>query len=246
MPLLRLTRFRVPTPTTQLWRYVRLSSFLSLLERRAIWFSAVPELEDKYEGAITLRDARRRQQLARQTARTRGVPAAVEDRFLIDYLNWIRARVFVSCWYAGDDESAALWQGQARNTDFVAIQTTYADLGRSIRRSVLAAQVRYINYDRQRIPEGSILNSFFCKRMIFQHESEVRLLLFQDRLQQPPAGQYIPVNPNRIVRRVMLAPFTQGWVRETVQTVMSRYGLGCPVVASTVDGQPSWEAGFGS
>ncbi|GAC1476351.1 MAG: hypothetical protein PVSMB3_18890 [Candidatus Dormibacteraceae bacterium] len=47
---------------------------LSLLERKALWFPAVSQLEDRFEGAYTARDMRRRQQLAALTTRTPGSP----------------------------------------------------------------------------------------------------------------------------------------------------------------------------
>src|SRR5437588_12641388 len=120
MPFRRFRYFQHPTPRTSLWRHVRLSQLLALLDRRAIWFPAVSQLEDKFEGAYTLRDMRRREQLERLSSYPRGTPREVVQRHLVDRLNEIRARVYVSCWYAGDDESAALWQRAARDTDFVA------------------------------------------------------------------------------------------------------------------------------
>jgi hypothetical protein len=162
------------------------------------------------------------------------VPIDIQNR-----LDAIRARVYVSCWYAGD-ESAALWQRSPRDTDFVAIQTTLADIRRTIRRSLPAAAVKYIDYKRHTIPAGSILNPFFCKRQVFMHENEFRVVLYSPEFETPPAGQYVAVSPRTLLRKVMLAPYTKPWVREAVEEVLRTYGIRCPVVPSTVDAEPTW------
>jgi hypothetical protein len=241
MPFRRVTHFRLPTPRTQLWRHVRLSQLLSLLDRKALWFTALSKLEDRFEGAYTLRDMRRLQQLESLTRQARGLPPELVRLDLINRLKAIRARVYVSCWYAGSDESAALWQRSARGSDFVAIQTTFGDLQKTIRQRLPAAYVSYINYERHRIPQGSVLNPFFCKRRIFTHENEFRILLYRAELLTPAAGQYVPASPNSVVRRLMLAPHTEAWVREAIQGLLRRYGVRCPVVHSSVDAQPPWE-----
>jgi len=207
-----------------------------------LWFTALSDLEDKYEGAYTKRDMRRLQQLRRSTRRTPEAPALLVPIDLKQRLDAIRNRVYVSCWYAGDDESAALWQRSPRDTDFVAIQTTYADLKSTIRRTLPAGYVRYdINYySRHQIPQGSILNPFFCKRPIFSHENEFRVLLYSPELIEPPPGQHVKVSPARMIRKVMLAPYTKPWVGEAIRALLRSYRVTCPVVRSEVDAEPTW------
>src|SRR5438552_392784 len=139
MPFLRMKAFGRPSPSTQLWRHIPLYQFLSLLETRAVWFSAISKLEDRFEGSYTLRDNRRLEQLERLSQRSRGVPAGLEADYLTKRLEAIKARSYVSCWYMGDDESAALWQRTARTADFVAIQTTYRDLEAAFKRTLYVA-----------------------------------------------------------------------------------------------------------
>jgi hypothetical protein len=231
--------FRPPGPKTLLWRHVRLSQLLAVLETNSLWFSAVSELEDKFEGSYTLRDLRRQQQLALRTSHKRGVPPEVVDDFASRTARRVRAGVFLNCWYSGIDESAALWQWASRQADFVAIQTTYGQLQSAIASSVYAAKVRYIDYERQRIPPGSVLNPYFCKRRIFQHENEVRMLLYRPpAVTSPPVGIAVGANGKRFIRQVMLAPYSPRWVRDTVASVVRRYGLKCPVVPSGVDAEP--------
>jgi hypothetical protein len=240
VPFRRISGFHSPSPPTPLWRHVRLSQLLSLIDRRALWFTALSELEDKFEGAYTERDMRRLQQLERLTTRAKGAPELLVPLDLRNRLTAIRARVYVSCWYAGDEESAALWLRSARDTDFVAIQTTFRDLRTTIRQTLPAAYVRYLDYGRQRIPAGTVLTPFFCKRRIFEHEHEFRIVVYGPEVKEPPPGHYVRVSPQRLIRQVMLAPYTQTWVGEAIRAVLRRYGITAPVVRSAVDAGPTW------
>jgi hypothetical protein len=223
-----------------MWRHVPVYQLLSAIDKKALWFSAISRLEDKFEGKYTLQDARRLEQLASLSRRSRGVPEDIERDYLAKRLKTTRERAYVSCWYAGDDESAGLWQRTSRPGDFVAIQTTFSDLEAAFRQMLYVAEVRYIDYEDRRIPVGSILNPFFCKRSIFAYENEVRLLLYRPREETPASGHYVRAAIRRVVKRVMLAPHTEAWVKGVLQEVLAKYGLRVPIVPSAVDAEPAW------
>lgn len=205
-----------------------------------MWFSGLSKLEDKFEGSYTLRDSRRLEQLTAFSRLTPGAPARIKKDAVTKLLKEIRERVYVSCWYTGTDESAALWHRTVRGGEFVAIQTTYRDLESAFGRHLYAGSVRYIDYQTRRIPEGSVLNPFFCKRPIFKHENELRLLLHLPNEVAPANGHYVPATPRRLIKRVMLAPGTEPWVEETLDAVLRRYGISPAIVPSSVDAEPTW------
>jgi hypothetical protein len=240
MTFLLLPPFSHPSPKTPLWRHIRLSQLLAVLESRSLWFSAISQLEDKFEGSYTKRDVRRQEQLIQATKRRRGAPIEIGEDFVARTRQRVRERVFVNCWYSGNDESAALWHWLARHADFVAIQTTFGELQRAVRARIYSGTVQYLDYERRRIPQGSVLNPYFCKRMSFQFENELRLLRYESQLpaSQIPKGLRTPVNLKLLVRRVMVAPYAPTWIGDTVQSVVDRYGLKCVVTSSGIDADP--------
>lgn len=235
-----MSGFRPPSPRTQVWRHISLYQLLSLLEQKSVWFSGLSKLEDKFEGSYTLRDSRRLEQLSAFSRLTPGAPARIKRDSVARLLKEIRERVYVSCWYVGTDESAALWRRTVRGGESVAIQTSYRDLELAFGRQLFAGSVRYIDYQSRRIPDGSVLNPFFCKRPIFKHENELRLLLYLPNEVTTANGHYVRATPRRLIRRVMLAPYTASWVKETLDAVLHKYGLKPAIVPSSVDAEPSW------
>lgn len=61
----------VPPPgDAPLWRYMDLTKFIALLERRALFFAALRNLPDKFEGSLSA--------LLRERAEARGVTDSME------------------------------------------------------------------------------------------------------------------------------------------------------------------------
>ncbi len=148
-----VTNFGDPVPDgALLWRYMKLSTFLLMLEGKA-FFPSVATLQkgDQLEGDIILEDAELRlmgqldalqsnrvfqwlTERANQPERwilTEPTTAQWRGKVLTEvYLRELAKRRAVWCWFLESHESAAMWSGYANAG--VAIQTTAGDLQRAL------------------------------------------------------------------------------------------------------------------
>src|SRR5207248_1539762 len=91
-----------------------------------------------------------------------------------------RDHTAINCWHLNDHESAAMWKLYLKSDDGVAIQSTYRNLRDCFNLTeerIFLGLVRYVDYERDVIPEGTMFTPFIHKRKSFQHENEVRALI---------------------------------------------------------------------
>lgn len=99
----------------EIWRYLNLEKFQSLLETSALHFAAADRLSDPYEGSIS-----RMEFDDRQARYSDALKAGAED----SNEHFLRMRTMINCWHCGEHESKAMWDlytGQGRG---ICIQST--------------------------------------------------------------------------------------------------------------------------
>ncbi|HEV2174457.1 MAG TPA: hypothetical protein VGR71_12865 [Nitrospira sp.] len=201
-----------------------------MLSSNALWLTQVASLEDRFEGSYPVPTAERIRAIE-QTVERIELPADVSSAYVPEYsersLARLRQRVYVNCWYAGLNESAALWQWAERKGQSVAIRTTYELLRAAIHgmTETYSGRVRYLNYQRDPVPFSHKLGVFFCKRKSFQHEQEVRVVV-QRRPESSAAssGIALPVDLSALVKGVVVAPRAGDWYLSVVKTTLLRFG----------------------
>ena len=156
--------------------------------------------------------------------------------------------VYVNCWHMNLAESMAMWKLYARSNEAVAIRSTFRRLVDEVPdgSEVFAGTIKYVDFERETIPEGNMLYPFTHKRLSFEHEREVRLVWFSPLLATVneregsvfPAGIPLPIDIDRLIESVYVAPTASTWFRELIERVLSRYGSRLPVVQSALDAQP--------
>ena len=115
--------FFPPSENRTIWRYVDFTKFVSLLETQKLFFARADQFEDPYEGSWSSAGVR----LLRDPAQNGGLPShAVEQ--LVAYSGVQQKEMFISCWYANESESAAMWKLYLQSNEGVAIRTDYATL----------------------------------------------------------------------------------------------------------------------
>jgi len=236
----RSTLVETPDRAQEIWRYMDLGKFVSLLQRRELFFASAESMEDPYEGA----------QPEAAMAWLRELPASLpaEVRKLVPPdLVTILARAGkaatydwgISCWHCNDGESAAMWDLYASRHSGIAIQSTVERLCESFGRapgSQLVGKVRYADYSTEsRILTGTV-EPVMTKRKSFQHEEELRALVhplseIRKRAGEPEdlRGTYVPVDLAQLIEDVYVAPRAPVWFAGAVRSVVTTYGLTCPV-----------------
>jgi hypothetical protein len=236
--------FFPPRRNCTLWRFMDLTKFLSLLENRSLFFPRADQFDDPYEGAWSSAGVA----LLRDPARNEGLPPEAVDQ-LLKGAEKFRREMFISCWFASEHESAAMWRLYLQSPEGVAIQTDYETLAVALDRSPLkvgTTMVQYIDYDKEVIPFTNLFFPFVHERMSFAHETELRAIVWSSADTNKPqipngvTSVRIDIVPEELIKAVHVCPTAPKWFGELVEQILRRYALAIPVVRSSLYDRPSY------
>ena len=235
-----------PDATATLWRYMSFAKFCSLLERKALFFSLVGDMADKYEGFVYPPQPRKPGDRLQQA-----------EVFGRDLLQQFARTALISCWTESGYESSLMWEAYA-GAEGVAVRTTFRDLKESIRSVneplVTFGQVKYVDYRQQEVPRFR-LAPLFHKRIEYRGEGEMRIVLpgpdsWKDTIIDPKRpirldpdvaeqrGRYISVNLDILVKEVVVPPHAAPCFVLKVNSVVQRSGVRAFVTPSTIELAP--------
>ena len=239
-----------PEASARLWRYMSFAKFCSLLDRKALFFSLIGDMEDRYEGFIYPPTPREHRDRLREA-----------ERFGHDMLREIARTALVSCWTESVHESSLMWKSYA-GAEGVAIRTSFQNLKDSIRSGqelpVSFGRVEYVDYRNELARFGKA--PLFHKRMEYREEGEVRAILpgppwdFSEpgdvpRIRIPldipldpdvaeQRGRYVPVDLGVLVKEVMLPPHATPWFAEVVKSVIHGSSVSPCLMRSAIELPP--------
>lgn len=219
-----------------IWRYMDFTKFVALLETRTLYFPALAELEDPYEGIMD--------EPSRREARERHPPSFAAMEALT------RAVTCVSCWHMNEDESAAMWKVYCAEDAGIAIRSTPARLYQSIdascKQGMYIGRVQYGRpwADTTRI---SVYGVALCKRRSFSYENELRAIWSRPfrpsrgqladgtpAIKVEPGGAPVPIDPDVLIQSVRVAPKAPPWIANLIRRLPSRYGLAMDIEQSSL------------
>lgn len=162
----------------------------------------------------------------------------------------------VNCWYESEHESDAMWRLYSGNEYGLAVRTDMRALIGSFvgRYPNTIARVKYIPYRDEVMPMG-IHTPFLFKRINFEHEREVRIIMTQyvefqeldgDRNSVKydfstdvcEVGLYYDVEPQRLVQEIVVSPYAAPWLLDLTQSVARKYEVEVPVRVSNLSERP--------
>lgn len=248
-----------------LWRYMKVSTLLLLLQGRA-WFPSVAALRsgDPLESALGDQFYRL---LWRRFVEREGGEAAV--KWLRESRDWgdvqlevdagdiheavygkcvaddIAAARTAWCWFASDIESAAMWSIYGHQG--VAVMTTTSRLRESLPAGKELNVGEMVYVDRRGSSEHNIarlclrnpdlvLRPYFLKAIEFGHEKEVRVV---GHCPEREKGSMIGgIRSDVLVRKVVVSPLLPEPEADAIQDVIVQQmnGVQCDVVRSTLTG----------
>jgi hypothetical protein len=236
--------FNSPKSNCTLWRYMDLTKLLSLLENRKLFFPRADQFEDPYEGSWPKASVA----LMRDKTKNGGLPSSLADVLLQDAENQ-RREMYISCWFASEHESAAMWKLYLQSCEGIAIRTDHDTLCRVLDVSPLsirASSVTYIDYDKAIIPPNNGFFPYLHKRLSFAHENELRAIVWAredvNRPQIPNDALLVAVDivPEDLIQAVHVSPTAPSWFGILVEQLLKRYGLRCPVEKSGLYERPTF------
>jgi len=234
----RRISFDQPGDSVELWRYMDLGKFLSMIRGQCLYFARLREFsEDSLEGVHPGAQA---------------VYPNLDREGLKRLYDANRRYAAVSCWHEGADESVAMWRLYTTGAEGVAVKTTVSALKRSLEPNEFAlrvARVQYIGDSQYPIPRPDLmpdgLDSVFCKRLVYQHEREVRATLIPVRSPEGPLvepdlsrGLTMRVDLARLLERVVIAERFPKCAVPVVEDALRGVGVSIPVELSAVKRGP--------
>ncbi len=217
--------FDEPGDDDRLWRYMSFGKFVSVLSRSSLYFCRVDRLQDRFEGRLP------------------NPTYDITDPRLRTSYEQERTRSIINCWTLSQYESVALWNTYVPQGEGIVIGTTFTRLRNSLRpvnmfeeARVHIGRVRYVNFREFNFigPGGTAFNGFMPlihKRPFFQFESEVRALIsglgtrFLGSIIQQVPGLYVPVNLDKLIDEIRVAPGAPDWFVDAVRAVVTAFAL---------------------
>ncbi len=149
-----------------------------------------------------------------------------------------RGHEYVSCWHLNGHESDAMWKLYGLKGQGIAIRSSVKRLKDAIESAVdpiHIGRVRYEDYSTYEIPPGQPVSRLLTKRRSFQHENELRMIV----VKHPPTpgligfvtpGINVPLNLNRLIESIWLAPDADPWMQSLIQKIAVKYLSDPPTV----------------
>ena len=225
-----------PELSNSLWRYMDFTRFAAMLVNKGLFLARLDQLSDAHEGWIPQSPTNHydgffgQEEMARDAKLRKQCPTE-------------RKRFYVSCWHANDDQSDAMWKLYAKETEGVAIRTTFRNLQDSLKEApqeLSVYQVMYVDYKQEPVHAGSMLRACLTKRMPFEHEKEVRVVWrnSEPSKSRSGAGFYVNCKLPTLIEQVYIAPTENKWFVPIVKDILKKYGLTANVVPSDLSVKP--------
>ncbi|HEV8387910.1 MAG TPA: DUF2971 domain-containing protein [Nitrososphaera sp.] len=243
-----------PADDTKVWRYMDFAKFVSILDRKELFFCRADKFDDPLEGTTPAFNRKIRMELY-QKHYPDTKKEQLEDMFsqFDAFLTQRRSKVLVNAWHMNEVESAAMWDLYSQRNSGIAIQTNYRRLSDSLDKSnsdeIYIGMVKYIDFNREWMDEGNLHYPFLHKRKSFEHEKELRAFTElpvegvrhvipdhgepydeivkdkSDPKQKTENGKYVTVDVDKLIEFVYVSPRAPKWLGDLVKGVVARYGL---------------------
>lgn len=238
---------------TRVWRYMDFTKFVSLLECQALYFNRADKFEDPFEGAAPTINSSQRFAHISSWSKEQQHRAAQHHS---DLNKAWRKYYAINCWHENPYESAAMWKLYLKSGEGLAISTTFERLTKSFVDSepIYVGRINYLDYDNDVMPEGYSFSPFLHKRKSFEHEREIRAILwkppisysadgtpngtFDSSLETISDGISIKIDLDLLIDQLYVAPNAPKWFYELIVSVTRRYGIVKTINWSDLDQTP--------
>ena len=226
-----------------------ITKYLSLLEKKSLFFSRADCLGDPFEGSLPSTEGQKNlTEIVTKEAKLRGISS---DK-IIPVHDSIRKCSFVCSFHMNDHESAALWSIYTKTQQGVSIQSTFRRLCDCFHdyssNPIHIGMINYIDYRTATISIEDAFLPLLHKRKSFECEKEIRAAIafpkelypspHVEKIYDSPLGLNITADLNILIERIFVAPTTEKWVKELLISVTQKYGIDKPIEQSSLDASP--------
>jgi len=144
--------------------------------------------------------------------------------------------VFISCWYASDYESEAMWELYSTNCQGIAIQTTYQQLEDSFvgNPNIIIGEVQYIDFSKR---YADLRCPYWFKRKAFEHEKEVRAV-YESHEDNDRKGINIKVDLDKLIENIYVSPLAEDYYVAVVNDITKKYEIHKNIKYSSLKDEP--------
>lgn len=239
----------------KIWRYMDFSKFVSMLDAEALFFCRADLFEDPYEGSITTKDFESRS----KNITPKPIPPSEEIQIRAELNKNARQWVYINCWHINEHESAAMWELYAKTSEAIAIQTTFEKLHNCFDKNIVLSPIRYVDYEKEHIPNENGLWQYFHKRKSFEHEKELRCVKlelnnpnmkkakenninniydFIRNNNNPKKGEQVRISLQNLIHKIHISPTAPSWFLGLVSNIVDKYDLNIDIVQSSLSNDP--------
>ena len=225
----------------KVWRYMDFTKFVSLLEKKSLYFARADKFDDPFEGSYSKLNIEKRFDT---------YPEDKIEKMSIPYEK-IPKFVFLNCWHLNDFESAALWNLYLKSNEGISIQSNFERLTECFHKytdnNIFVGKVKYIDYDKDWLPEGNILYPFIHKRKSFEHEKEIRAVVldlntinkkFDFNSSKFSHGFYVPIDLEILIEKIYVSPTSPDWFYTLVKSITNKYEIDKDIMKSNLSDDP--------
>jgi Protein of unknown function (DUF2971) len=180
--------FRAPPDTDgKIWQYMELAEFVSMLNRKALFFVKANKLRDPYEGIIpqysnmirSKRENEEQKQYFQSVYESNNGISRKVAQTMIEQFQMYRQLVLINPWHYNEYESAAMWSLYSHENAGIAIQSTTKRLSECFNDNnediIWIGKVQYLDFSKDWMNEwNNLFQGFVTKRKSFEYEKEIR------------------------------------------------------------------------
>jgi hypothetical protein len=209
----------------KLWRYLDFTKYVSMLDKKSLYFTRSDTLNDPFEGSYTKNIIDMRiGEITEETIEfcKKSDPTIDKQKLIeIDSMSnkMIKKLVYVNCWHNNEYESAAMWKSYLKSEEGVAIESSVERLWLSLKETkdiVFIGKVKYINYEKNSMSRDNLFIPFLHKRKSFEYENEIRLFLRMPWYEL--SGEVLNIYPDMEIPDIMKAENIM-WTEERLGTL---------------------------
>lgn len=239
-----------PTDDLVIVKYMDLTKFISLLSTKSLFFCRLDKLEDQFEGVTAAANFQHRVDWYKYHRETGFFVERMSDEQIIaevkeQYVSErkMKSRFLVNCWNKKQHESAALWKIYSDFNKGIMIESSILNLKECLKKSkpeLFLSEIKYLDYAKERMPDGNIFNPVIHKQNAYSYEDEVRLIRFIDDgkfswdNQKVQEGIYIKCDLNILIEKIVLSPFSPQWYFDLMESICRNFKCKKTVVRSSL------------
>lgn len=238
--------FSYPKSDYKIVKYLDITKFISMLQRRSLFFCRVDKLEDQFEGTTSKASFDTIIKTHQRLGLLNGISCEqdeLEQKVKKDLKEEERYKslVCVNCWNKKEEESVALWKIYSDFNKGIMLKSSIRKLKESLERTnqeIYLSEIRYLDYGKQIMPYGNMLSPFIHKQLPYSYEDEIRLLNIVDPIKydwsnsEVEEGIYIKIDLDILIDEIIISPFSPKWFAELVEDLLEKYELNKPIKKS--------------